>query len=135
MTYLLFTRLIARGHQPTDIRPLFLEATEWLENRYDPKVDQSNSTILDSSSNDVLFFHIPFHSRDISRRKIRDMYERTCEAGPIGLDFKCMPNDMNGNNMRISRLTVAYSRPKNLRDLLCPSKLVETDKVYVSQYV
>ena len=61
MAYLLFTRLIACGHQSTDIRPLFLEATEWLENRYDSKVDQSNSTNLDSSSNDVLFFHI---SRD-----------------------------------------------------------------------
>ena len=135
MTQLLFTRLIARGHQASDIRPLFLEATEWLEARYDPLVDNNKPSFLDSSTDNVLFFHIPFHSRDISRRKIRDIYERTCETGPNGYNFLDMPNDLSGRTMHISRLTVAYSKPKNLRDILCPSKLAETDQVYLSKFL
>ena len=98
-------------------------------------VDDHSSTTTDTSPNDVnLFFHIPFHSRDISRRKIRDIYELTCEK-ENDLNFKCMLNDFSGKYMKINRLTVAYSRPKNLRDLLCPSKLVETDDVFVAKYI
>ena len=90
MTHLLFTRLQARGHLPENIRPIFLEATTWLEDRYNPMVDDHSLTTTDTSPNDVnLFFHIPFHSRDISRRKIRDIYELTCEK-ENDLNFKCM---------------------------------------------
>ena len=46
-----------------------------------------------------------------------------------------MLNDYSGKSMKINRLTVAYSRPKNLRDLLCPSKLAETDDVHVAKYI
>ena len=88
-----------------------------------------------SCSDEVLFFHIPFHSRDISRQKIRDIYKRSCEGEPHGYNFKHMPNDTTGGTMKISQLTIAYSRPKNLRDFLYPSKLIETDKVYVSKYI
>ena len=112
MTHLLFMCLIARGHQALVICPLFLEATEWLEARYDPLVDSTKTTFLDSSSDNVLFFHIPFHSHDISRRKIRDICKRTCENGPNGYNFLGMPNNFTGRTMYILRLTVAYSRPK-----------------------
>ena len=135
MTQLLFTRLIARGHQSTDLKQLFLDATAWLEERYNPMVDKKDTTNLDKTSENVIFFHIPFHSRDISRQKIRDIYEKTCEADPQGLNFKSMPNDFTGTNMRIDRVTVAYSRPKKLRDYLCPSTLSESSNVYVSKYV
>ena len=134
MTHLLFTRLIVQGHQDEDLRPLFLEATDWLDERYDPLVDKKDTSLLDSSSNNALFFHIPFHSRDVSRRKIRDIYERTCEKKASN-NFLSMPNDLTGQTIHIPRLTVAYSRPKNLRDLLCPSKLAETDEVYVSKFI
>ena len=83
----------------------------------------------------MLFFHIPFHTKDISRQKIRDIYEKTCEGEPQGCNFKQMPNEDCGNCMKISQLTIAYSRPKNIRDYLCPSKLIETDNVFVSKYV
>ena len=135
MTQLLFTRLITCGHQSTDLKPLILDATVWLEERYDPMLDTKTTTNLDPTSENVIFFHIPFHSRDISRQKIRDIYERTYEADPQGLNFKSMPNDFTGKNMCIDRVTVAYSRPKNLRDYLCPSALSESSNIHVSKYV
>ena len=46
-----------------------------------------------------------------------------------------MPNEDSGNCMKISQLTIAYSRPKNIRNYLCPIKLIETDNVFVSKYV
>ena len=135
MTHLLFTRLIARGHQSINLHPIFLEATTWLEDHYDPMVDNIISTTTDTLSDDVnLFFHIPFHTRDISCQKICDIYKHTCE-NDNEVNFKCMLNDYSGKSMKINRLTVAYSRPKNLRDLLCPSKLVQTDDVFVAKYI
>ena len=46
-----------------------------------------------------------------------------------------MSNDLTGQTMNINRLAVAYSRPKNLRDYLSPSKLAETADVYVAKYI
>ena len=137
MISLLYNRLLARGHISEDIYPIFMEATQKIEDRYDPMVDsQKNTDKSDPScSDEVLFFHIPYHTRDISRQKIRDIYEKTCEGEPQGCNFKHMPNEDSGNCMKISQLTIAYSRPKNIRDYLCPSKLIETDNVFVSKYV
>ena len=135
MTYFLFNRMLARGHKAESLRTVFVEATQSIEDRYNPMVDTKNTAKSEISSDDAIFFHIPYHPRDISRQKIRDIYEKTCENGPSGSNFKCMTNDMTGSFMQISKLTVAYSRPKNLRDLLCPSKLVETAAINVSRYV
>ena len=30
--------------------------------------------------NNRLFFHIPFHPKDVSRQQIRNIYEGTCES-------------------------------------------------------
>jgi hypothetical protein len=135
MVRLLHSRLIARSHKSEDINDIFLEATKSIEERYDPLVDKKKPDTEDSTSDDVIFFHIPYHPRDISRQKIRDIYERTCENPPNGYSFKRMQNEMTGSDMKINRLTIAYSRPQSLRDLLCPSKLAETNDVYVSRYV
>ena len=134
---LLHKRLLARGYTTENINPIFMDATEKIESCFDPMVYSKKDTERSdpSCSDKVLFFHIPFHSRDISRQKIRDIYEKTCEGEPQGYNFKHMPNNISGKTMKISQLTIAYSRPKNLRDYLCPSKLTETDNVYVSRYV
>ena len=49
--------------------------------------------------------------------------------------FNNMHNNSSGSTMKIKGLTVAYSRPKNLRDLLCPSKLKEFDDLTVSSTI
>ena len=135
MVKLLFLRLQHRGHKEKDIRPLFIEAVSALENYKNPMVDKKRKAIVDDSNDNRLFFHIPFHPRDISRGQIRNLYEKICEKESKLGNFQDMPNEETGNHMNIKQLTVAYSRQKNLRDYLCPSALAETTDINVCRYV
>ena len=128
MIGLLYKRLQDRGHKAEDLQDLFLDAVEKIHQRNLSTVDRKLQKSNDSSLDNCLYFHIPFHPRDISRQKIRDLYEKICEneADNLG-SFKSLRNDETGKSMTIDRLTVAYHRPKNLRDLLCPSTLSESE--------
>ena len=132
-----FNRLVNRGHNKETLRVLFLEAIQIIE-------DRCNHTTIDSKKlNDTselaltdnrIFFHLPFHPRDISRKKIRDIYESTCENDEK-TNFKHTVNKRSCAPMQIHKLTVAYHRPKNLRDVLCPSALSESESCHVSKYL
>ena len=68
-----------------------------------------------------------YHKRDASRQCIRNVYESTCESlNEKGHSFKCNPTP-DGTDMMINKVTIAYSRPNNLRDELIKSKLFETE--------
>ena len=69
------------------------------------------------------YFTSYFINRTFPVVKNYHIYEKTYEGEPQGLNFECMANDFTGENMRISKLMVAYSRPKKLQDCLCPRKL------------
>ena len=136
MVHLLFRRLQYRGHKTNDLQVLFLDAVEKNQERNSSTVDRDLQKPNDSKLDNCLYFHIPFHPRDISRKKIRDIYEKICENEPSELgNFKSMTNGKTGELMTIDRLTVAYHRPKNLRDLLCPSALSESDSCKVSNFI
>ena len=57
-----------------------------------------------------LFLHPTYHPKDMSHKRMQEIYKETC--GP-----------MLGDLLDMRQLTVACHRPKNLRDLLIPSKL------------
>ena len=102
------------------------------DNMVDKIVCKSDNLKLDN----CLYFRIPYHPHDISRQNIRNIYENICECEPQELgNFKSLPNEETGNIMTIDRLTVAYHKPKNLRDLLCPSALSESNSCKVSLFV
>ena len=132
MTTLLFQRLINRGHLHNNLVELFTSAIESIEsNANDPFVNPPPTT----SSENRLFLHTPYHPRDISRKQFRNIYESTCESSDSNCNFKFLLNSKTQDHMTIDKLTVAYSRPKNLRDLLVPSTLQETDDINVSKFV
>ena len=139
MVRLLFNRLLARGHVLTDLKELFSEAIDKIEAINDPMstyLRHLDETSSKSNPESRIFFHIPYHPRDISRKRIRNIYQDTCESDPTCAgSFKSMPNDETGDHMTIDKMTVAYHRPKNLRDLLSPSALVESESCFVSKYV
>jgi len=57
-----------------------------------------------------LFIHFEYHPNDIPRREIRTIYNNHCsKVFETVLDIK--------------QTTVAYSRPKNVRDLITKAKL------------
>jgi hypothetical protein len=117
------------------VKPIFIEAAEKLDARAKCKLllkdaEDWNKSIPDNESKEErVFFFREFHPRDISRKTIRDAYDDTCL--PL---FKSAETP-DENFMEISQLTVAYNRPKNLRDLVSPSKLTETPGGEVETYI
>ena len=120
---LLHKRLLARGQKAININPIFIEASNKIERKSNPS---SPSIQPPSPFENRLFYHYEYHTRDVSRQVIRNTYENTCELpNTEGHSFRNMPNT-SGDKLRISKFTVCYSRPKNIRDRLVPSKLFET---------
>ena len=133
ITKAFFQRLQDRGHNPLKLQQIFLETATKLDT---PLPDyQPNDTSLDHRSHHPrhhslssppkttdLYLKWRFHPNDIAKTTIRRIYKQTCESitptAPLG--FRELPTD-NGSTMTINKLTVAYTRDKNLRDLLIPS--------------
>jgi hypothetical protein len=103
--------LIARGHSPDNIRQLFLEVAKTLSRQ------PTRRDAVDSRN--TLFFHWEYHPNGISRRDIRQAYMETC-GRHCGFDF--------------DRFVVAFSRPRNLRDALIPTRLSEPAGSRASDY-
>ena len=84
---------------------------------------------------DSLFFHLPYHPKSISCKLIQQKYKEHCECPDrFGESFWHSKNN-EGGVLEINKLTVAYSRPKNLRDLLSPSRLLEFDDCTVHHFM
>ena len=113
----LFTRLLARGHTQESLLPIFNSAL--LRLSLPPNVQQEQEP-----TNNNLYFKIQYHPKSISRKTIQQFFHETCSSpSPIqNQDY-----DNNRKNTRDilfdKKLTIAYSRDKNLRDLLIPSDL------------
>ena len=124
---LLYERLLARGHKPNKLKPVFTSAAERLELKSNCNWKRSEV----KQDKNRIFLHWPFHPKDVSRQQIRDSYENTCEIpNAKGESFKRLITK-NDEVFKISKLTVAYSRSKNLRDMLSPTRLKETATINV----
>jgi hypothetical protein len=146
----LFRRLLARGHKFKDIHPVFLKAAAKIDTIQTNKINRHSALPLsrlnairqrtagqskrDKNRSDM-FFHLPYHPQDISRKQIQEIYKKTCESKDnLGESFTRMTTQ-SGSTMRITKLTVAYSRAKNLRDILCCSTLKDLDNCNVSDFL
>ena len=132
-----FNRLLARGYNPETILPLFKESINkiqlqladkqqlfYLHNSnpdLHPTTNKSNNKLADPNN---IFIHLEYHPQDISRHKIRQLYEQHCNLpDEFNQSFSLGITNKEGNTMNITSTTIAYSKPKNLKDHLCPSKL------------
>ena len=130
MTRLLHTRMLNMGHKAKDINNIFIECARKIETK---SICTTKNSTKRGSFDNRLFFHYQYHPRDVSRQRIRNLYEKTCEAlDEKGQSFKSM-EIASGNKLCIPRLTLCYSRPKQLRDKLVPSKLHETPNCNVQK--
>jgi len=133
MAKLLFHRLIARGYTPTTLKKLFIEAANKLDNaQKQSKAKPKESTTSTEKPNNLLltdtdaFYKTRYHPQDITRLQIRHAYNKTCENQTelASNGFKEIITN-NGSSMKIKKLTIAYSRDTNIRDMLIPSKLFQ----------
>jgi len=102
-------RLINRGHQPNNIIPLIQTAASNIDS-LNIKASQQKTT-----DDETLYIHWRHHPSNIPKRKIRQIYDQTLRG-----------NDGYHN------MTLAVSRPKNLRDMLCRTDLHDTPGKNVS---
>ena len=134
---LLYRRLRARGHSSENLNPLFMEAAAKLSSKRKGAMRGTKKTAsmksMNQKDNEKIFFHIPFHPKDISRREIQRIYTNTCEKA--AQSFKRIYNSERQATMSIPGITVAYSRLKNLRDRLTPSTLYETVNINVAKFL
>ena len=121
---------VKEGAQGQDINNIFVKCARQIEAKSICTTKRSTKRV---SFDNRLFFHYQYHLRDVSRQRIRNIYENICKAlDERGQSFKSM-KIAGGNKLCIYRLTVCYSRPKNLHDKLVPSKLYETPKIVTSK--
>ena len=114
MIKLLYRRLLARGWKSDTIRPLVMEACTTIES----KIKQSSTTVPPTATctqdENRLFIHLVFHQDDISRRRIQQLYQQHC-------------GDLFHRSMGIERPTIAYSRPKNIGDMVTKAQLHQAE--------
>ena len=133
ITQLLFQRLCDRGHDPRHLLPLFTQAAHSIDSKL--RSIPFNNTTSPSNASEI-FLKWRFHPDSISRQTIRRCYASTCETqspdAPLG--FRRLPTK-HGHILHIDKLTIAYTRDRNLRDILIPSKLPPLYKQNASDYL
>jgi len=123
----LHRRLLLRGYSHTMIGPMLTEAVKHVE-------DRLRTAPAEGTHNPRLFLHMPFHPRDpasnVLQRTFRDNLlqpERETELPSL--------RNRDGAYFCIDRMTVAYHRPLNLKNLLFPRKFREPTDAPVSQHI
>jgi hypothetical protein len=100
--------LVNRGHHRDTITQLFLEVATHIDRQVQTKRDSSPTPPTKQETGATLYIHWEFHPRGIQRHQLRQMYVRTLS-----------------HHSGFDQMIVAYSRPRNLRDLLMPTTLKE----------
>ena len=115
MAKYLFSRHVARGWDQATMREMILDADRKLSRPQPPTQEVP-------TYKERLFIHLEYHPCDISRKKIRTIYEATCGA---------LLRDILG----VKQTTVAYSRPTNVRNLVTKAKLYQAPGLPASKYL
>jgi len=105
-------RLLDRGHSLTNIIPILMDTAKAL----DKHIHIVNSP--NANDDDTLFIHRIFHPYGLSRQDIRRLYSKVLEPH---LNFK--------------KMTIAMSRPTNLRDILTKAALTLPENINIQQMI
>ena len=110
---LLYRRLIARGWEREAMRELILEACRYVQKKANPDATENNvqpaGGVDDDDEENRLFIHLKYHPDDVPRQRVQQLYQELCGG-------------LFEREIGIKRPTIAYSRPKNLGDLLTKAK-------------
>lgn len=115
MAKLLFERLLARSHSDVSLRRWFMEAANQIDN---PKTKPKNTHDPEEQR---LFLHVKYHPSTPARRDVRQAFDAFCRA-PLQLT-----ENHHGHTVGDVRLTVAYSKCENIRNLVSRSKLQQNN--------
>lgn len=110
-----YNRLIIRGYQPSTLIPLFQKAIMRSQTYCGP-VDKSDKT------KHSVILHLPYHPQDPHSQTIQRAWNN-CVAEPHGrTPLADLINPCSFVSPEITRMIIAYSRPRNLGNLLTHRK-------------
>ena len=141
MVKLLKVRLIERGHKEETLDPILKDCHNHLCTKYPKGLPLTESAFASpfphpQPTTNNLFFHLPYHPKDISRTTMQEYYNTCCNSvDENGQSFSVGCHNKDGNMMSFSRFIVAYSRPKNMQDLLSPTTLSPPPNTTISSIV
>jgi hypothetical protein len=107
-----FHRLRARGYSYPYLKPLFDKALQYIAG------SKSSPPVLPGPVQKPLsiFLHLPFHPRDVQSRVIQALFRQVFNTEPI----------QSSQSASDRRLIIAYHRPPNLGNILCPRRISKT---------
>jgi len=104
ITSLFIVRLIQRGHRIQDIIPIVQKTVAIIDNSL--RITANTNRQSEKNPNDTLHIHWKYHPSDITKQKIRQIYDNTLK-----------------NTANFDKMIIIVSRPRNLRDILCHTQL------------
>eukprot|EP00804_Cyclotella_cryptica_P004320 CCRYP_013511-RA/>CCRYP_013511-RA protein AED:0.31 eAED:0.31 QI:0/-1/0/1/-1/0/1/0/340 len=110
-------RLINRGHHSATITPLFHRATQNAHTYLLRTPDEHTlcQRSLQAKTNNTIFSHLQYHPQDPTARELQHAWQQTIVLPPNDVPLSQLEN-IDGVRVPIQSLTVAYSRPPNLRN-------------------
>jgi hypothetical protein len=124
-----FKRLIARGYQPHELKPLFEKAIQRAQEYTGPP------EIIKQTRRKALFFHVKYHPKDPPSHSIQQAWKNYVANPPYSMPLENICNPKTKQPLQISRLIVAYSRAMNLGNLLTHRNLpAEHDGRHISSF-
>ena len=119
-----YGHLLNRKYTPHELTPIFQEAAASIAKRARKDTgDERWDLQPTSNSSSRLFIHWEYHPRGVGRRAIRQAFE------------ECLAPALEAARLKPQQLTIAYSTPRNLGQLLNKTQLDEPDDIKVSTYI
>jgi hypothetical protein len=117
-----YNHLCNRGHKSTEIKNIFISAAKHIQKQ----LLKNNKTEEPKQQINKIYLHVPYHPQQMSRQQLQESFKTSCKNILHGNanDDTTSPNTTSNNLMN-----VAYSRPKNIRDLICRTKLPKNSAV------
>ena len=113
MAELLFRRHVARGWSKAIMKEYILSADMKLRNPTPKPATPTNDARL--------FLHTEYHPNDLPKHELRTLYNVHCK-------------DVFESTLGIDQVTVAYSRPKNIKDMVTKAKLHQAEGREASKF-
>ena len=120
-----YGHLLNREYAAEQLTPLFQEAALAIAKKAKraARTGEERWDLPTSDPSSRLFIHWTYHPRDISRRTIRQAFETILE--PV----------LKDSGLNFQQLTIAYSTPRNLGQVLTKTQLEEPEDIRVSTYI
>eukprot|EP00956_Cyclotella_meneghiniana_P010187 scaffold14066_cov40-Cyclotella_meneghiniana.AAC.4 len=110
-------RLLARGHIPCNLNPLFKRAEENAQEYLakSPAEHEEARKLKQAEAQQQIYFHLQYHPEDPPSREVQKLWRDYVSHPADDLPLIEKRNVM-GEKVGIRKLIVAYSRPPNLRN-------------------